>query len=228
MSYTVTCFIIKKTQTSLTIDDIRKKDYIAKETENGFYLVADFWSKMELIHSSKSDREDIIPYDPNSLLVFLNDHKLDPNFKIVKLTSESFGGCLDEYKISIYDDTEKKIKYNMHKLKNGMGEAENNVKKVFDIDEKESMFSFIGLSSIRENRDLISKEQKQELLDIKQKIEDDRYYEWVKIFEPLSEHERLQRIFEIVKKSDSIYRSSFNMDLDEENEFINRYFNRKD
>lgn len=209
MSYSVGCLIVKKEESNIDVNEMRKEHFTVYETQNGFYLIDEFSELAHLENDGYQSRY-------KELLKILNDAKKDTEHKILYFSSSTFGGCLDEMTVKVYVNATLNESFQSDTYNE---EGYQAMRDAFGLD-CEDVFDFIGLGEIRSNSDLITEEQKQELKERQEHIEFKKYKKWIETFEGLTEGERMQRVVLLSQKKGYSER----MDFVEEMKYLAMYY----
>lgn len=188
MATDVNSYFFKLENFKLTIEDIRKEGYIAKETRTGFLEVNPFFEKLSIdAKINNTELTDITDKEHKEkfLLFFISNMKENAP-KLMHYTDDPY---FFEQKLSVYHDVNIIEK---HRVSSYEDKSIYNILK--DVYGLEDFYTEIDFTRDTE-KDLRTEEQIQELKDKISKHEEEEYNKWKAEFNNLSQKEQLLYVY---------------------------------
>jgi hypothetical protein len=234
MSSNTNSYFFKAENSTLTVEEIRNKGYIAGESLNGFIEVTfneslDHWveklNKKDITKSHfNEDQDDIWELKQKELENFLMNSLKVGTPRLMRCVSSSFGGCMDDCPLLIaynLDGTREKAKDNFRK--------ESKAEQLF-LKEYNVSGYFDTVCFARDTTDHETEEQKLEVKLLQKEFEEQEYKKWKDSQPDLSIARISLFAIETARKGTSYYSDGKNEyeNLDFMERFIKEYYSNQE
>ncbi|HDV5594881.1 TPA: hypothetical protein RI785_003650 [Vibrio cholerae] len=222
MATSIESYFFHQDHNVLTVDDIRKHGFAAKEASNGFieafptmqFIIAE--KELELKRSlTMNESNEIHNFYENRFLDLLISGVKDDCPPIMKL-------CYDgdyENTLTIFTTPTLKETIADNHLTYVHSKIARKLEETYGISDYYSHIRFARHTEY----DLITDEQRKQKEAHKKQLEDYEYNLWLKTFSELTERQKLQRLKDVMSDNKSSYVTRSNTDSYKEKLFIERY-----
>ncbi|MDG2756180.1 hypothetical protein P7M17_11480 [Vibrio parahaemolyticus] len=226
MATNIESYFFHQDHNSLTVDEIRKHGFAAKEASNGFI---EAYPTMQLIIAEKElELKRSLTMNESNEIHNLNEIKfLDLLISGVKDGCPPIMMFCDDgdYENTLTVFTTPTLKETIvdNHFTSDHAKITKKLEEVYGISD---YYSHIGFARHTEY-DLITDEQRKQKDSHKKQLEDYQYSLWLKTFSELSERQKLQRLKDVMTENKSSYVTRSNTDSYKEKLFIERYISEE-